>query len=181
MQQTKQLATQPVKHRDSGGSHPLQILLSLVMAAVLFYLLWQGFLFLRDSNAPKWIIAIVAIIWGVGGVAALYFVANRLIELMPGRLQSALMPYLFVGPAMALLIWYLALPTVRTFWFSLLDRNSTNFVGIQNYIDVFTQRLMLEAFRNNLLWLAVGATSSVVIGLLVAVLADRSRFENLAK
>jgi alpha-glucoside transport system permease protein len=159
----------------------MQALLSIVAAAIILFILWQGFFFLRDSKAPKWSIAIIAIIWGVGGVAALYFVANWLISQLPSALRDALLPYLFVGPAMAILIWYLALPTVRTFWFSLLDRNSQNFVGLQNYITVFTERFMLETFRNNLLWIVVGATSSVLIGLLVAILADRSRFENLAK
>ena len=40
---------------------------------------------------------------------------------------------------------------------------------------------MLTAFRNNVLWLVIGATLSVVIGLVIATLADRSRFEKLAK
>ena len=40
---------------------------------------------------------------------------------------------------------------------------------------------MLEVFRNNLLWLVVGTTLVVVLGLVIAVLADRSRFESLAK
>ena len=181
MQQTKKLAVPPVSNSTGLSSRPVQVLLSIGAAALTLFLLWQGFLFLRDSIAAKWIIAIFAIVWGVGGVAALYFVANWLIEQLPARARDAVLPYLFVGPAMAILVWYLALPTVRTFWFSLLDRNSVNFVGFQNYIDVFTERFMLEAFRNNLTWIVVGATSSVVIGLLVAVLADRSRFENLAK
>jgi alpha-glucoside transport system permease protein len=181
MQQTKKLAAQPTVSGDGGGSRLIQALLSVVAAAVTLFVLWQGFLFLRDSTAPKWIIAIIAMVWGVGGVAALYFVANWLIEQLPRTARAAVLPYLFVGPAMAILIWYLALPTLRTFWFSLLDRDSVNFVGLQNYIAVFSERFMLEAFRNNLLWIVVGATASVVIGLLVAVLADRSRFENLAK
>lgn len=181
MQQTKKLAVQPVSSSSAGSSRIVQALLSIGVAAITLFVLWQGFLFLRDSTAPKWIIAIVAIVWGVGGVAALYFVANWLIEQLPRLARDAVLPYLFIGPAMAILIWYLALPTVRTFWFSLLDRDSENFVGLQNYFAVFTERFMLEAFRNNLLWILVGGTGSVVIGLLVAVLADRSRFENLAK
>ena len=40
---------------------------------------------------------------------------------------------------------------------------------------------MLEVFRNNLLWLVFGTTLVVVLGLVIAVLADRSRFESLAK
>ncbi len=40
---------------------------------------------------------------------------------------------------------------------------------------------MLEAFRNNLLWLVFGTSFSVGFGLLIAVLADRSRFESVYK
>jgi alpha-glucoside transport system permease protein len=40
---------------------------------------------------------------------------------------------------------------------------------------------MLQSFRNNLMWIIFGSTFSVAFGLLIAVLADRSRFENAAK
>ena len=40
---------------------------------------------------------------------------------------------------------------------------------------------MLETFRNNLLWMVLGTSFSVGMGLLIAVLADRSRFESLYK
>ncbi len=158
-----------------------RVALSVFVPLLTFVVLWQGFLFLRDSNAPKLVIALVAIIWGVGGVAALYLVANWLVEQLPDYWRQRLLPFVFVGPAMAILAWYLAIPTVRTFYLSLLDRNSENFVGLQNYVAVFTERFMLEAFRNNLLWIVFGASFSVILGLLIAVLADRSRFENLAK
>ena len=181
MQQTKKVPSPPPVGGDADGARLISALIAMGGAAITLLVLWQGFLFLRDSSAPKWVIAIVAIVWGIGGVGALYYVANALIGQLPAKIRDATLPYLFIGPAMAILIWYLALPTVRTFWFSQLDRNSEEFVGLQNYITVFTERFMLESFRNNLLWIVVGATSSVVIGLLVAVLADRSRFENLAK
>ena len=136
---------------------------------------------MRDSNASKIVITLVAILWGVGGVAALYVVANAAVEQFPRRIRQFLIPYVFIGPAVAILFWYLALPALRTLWISLLDRNSENFVGISNYLAVFSERVMLTAFRNNLLWILFGATFSVIIGLIVAVLADRSRFEKVAK
>jgi alpha-glucoside transport system permease protein len=40
---------------------------------------------------------------------------------------------------------------------------------------------MLQSFRNNLMWIIFGSTFSVAFGLVIAVLADRSRFENVAK
>jgi len=143
--------------------------------------LYAGFMFLRDSQAPKGIIAIVAIIWGVGGVAALYLVSNWLIESLGDVWRDRLQPFVFVGPAIAILIWYLALPTLRTFWISLFDRDNIKFVGLSNYLAVFTNRDMFTAFRNNVMWIVFGATLSVAFGLLIAVLADRSRFENFAK
>jgi len=158
-----------------------RILLSLFVPIVTFLGLWAGFIFLRGSQAPKGVIAIVAIIWGVGGVAALYLVSNWLVEKLGDAWRSRLQPFVFVGPAVAILIWYLALPTIRTFWISLFDANNIKFVGLSNYVAVFTDRNMFTAFRNNVMWIIFGATLSVVFGLLIAVLADRSRFENFAK
>ncbi len=158
-----------------------RIVLSVVIPLITFAVLILVFQWLRDSKAPKGLITLVAILWGVGGVAALYVVFNWLIEQLPPEWTRRLQPFVFVGPASAILAWYLAIPTVRTFWYSLLDRDSKAFVGLANYKAVFTERIMLEAFRNNLLWIIFGATSCVVLGLLIAVLADRSKFETLAK
>jgi len=158
-----------------------RIVISLVVPALTFVGLWRGFLFLRDSNAPQVVTAVVAIVWGVGGVAVLYTVSNWLVEQLPGEWVRRLQPYLFVGPAMAILIWYLALPTFRTLRLSFLNANATEFVGFRNYVATFTERIMLEAYRNNFLWMVVGTAFIVAFGLLVAILADRSRFENIAK
>ncbi|MBK9092279.1 MAG: sugar ABC transporter permease [Anaerolineae bacterium] len=159
----------------------VQALISLFVPVLTFLVLYAGFRFLRESDAPKGIIALVAIIWGVGGVALLYLVSNWFIERMGDIWRARLQPFVFVGPAVAILAWYLALPTVRTFWVSLFDRNGTAFVGLSNYLAVFTNRDMFTAFRNNLMWIIIGATFCVVFGLLIAALADRSRFENFAK
>jgi alpha-glucoside transport system permease protein len=171
-----------------------RVVLAVAIPAIAFFVLYLGFLFLRDSDAPRSVIAMVAIIWGVGGVALLYWIFNGIVEMLPVEWTARLQPFVFVGPAIAILIWYLALPTVRTFWISLFDRTgppsdmslfkqigSDAFVGFSNYLAVFTERLMLEAFRNNIMWIVFGSTLSVSFGLVVAVLADRSRFEKLAK
>jgi alpha-glucoside transport system permease protein len=54
-------------------------------------------------------------------------------------------------------------------------------VGFQNYIYSFTDRTMLQSYRNNLLWLVLGTGLSVGFGLLIAILADRCKFEKAAK
>ncbi|MFM8321402.1 MAG: carbohydrate ABC transporter permease [Chloroflexota bacterium] len=158
-----------------------RILISLFVPLVTFLGLWQGFVFLRETDAPQWVQVVVAIIWGVGGVMALYLVSNWLVEQLPDYWTHRLQPFIFVGPAVAILSWYLTIPTLRTLLLSFQDANSFEWAGLENYIYAFTTVQMLEAFRNNLLWMILGTFFSVSMGLLIAVLADRSRFENAYK
>ncbi|MCW5858876.1 MAG: sugar ABC transporter permease, partial [Caldilineales bacterium] len=120
------------------GTFIARLLLSLFVPFVTFVVLYAGFVFLRDSDAPRWITAVVAIVWGVGGVAALYFVSNTFVERLGDRWRGRLQPFVFVGPAVAILIWYLALPTVRTFYASLFGPTGREFVGLKNYLAVFS-------------------------------------------
>ena len=165
------------------GTNIARILLAISIPLIAFVVMRQGFLFLRDSDANGLVIALVAIIWGVGGVALLYVLANWIVEQLPGNVSQLLRPYVFVGPAMAILSWYLLIPTFRTLWISFqvqaADRTTT--FGLDNYIYAFTDPAMLESFRNNAIWLIVGTAFIVSFGLLVAILADRSRFEVIAK
>ena len=158
-----------------------RLLISLFVPVVTFLVLWQGFLFLRDSKAPQAVVVLVAVIWGVGGVALLYVVANWLVEKLPGEISRRIQPFVFVGPGVAILTWYLVVPVIRTLILSFKDDIGQGWVGLDNYIFAFTDRVMLESFRNNLLWMIVGTSFSVGLGLLIAVLADRSRFENVYK
>jgi alpha-glucoside transport system permease protein len=189
----------PQKHKEiSAGARFMawlgRLFLALIIPIIAFIVLYEGFIFLRDTNAPRWLMTIVAIVWGVGGVAVLYWVFNGIVERLSDEWTQRLQPFVFVGPAMAILIWYLALPALRTFYLSLFGRDgppsgvgffasfsSTAFVGLGNYVAIFSQRLLQEAIRNNLMWIVFGSTLSVVFGLLVAVLADRSKFERLSK
>jgi alpha-glucoside transport system permease protein len=159
----------------------LRILTAIFVPVITFYVLYQGFIFLRRSNAPIALLTSVAIIWGVGGVACLYFIANWLIGQLPDRLSGRLQPFLFVGPAVLILGWYLFIPALRSLYLSLYGPNGEKFVGLLNYLYCLTDRTMLQAYRNNLLWLILGTGFSVGFGLLIALLADRCKFEKLAK
>ena len=141
-----------------------RILLAILIPTVAFLFLWQGFIFLRDSDAPKWMIAIVAVLWGVGGVAMLYFVANWLVEKLPKDWYRRLIPFVFVGPAIAILFWALGLPAIRTLIASLYGPDGTKFVGLQNYVTVFSNPDMLVTFRNNLLWVVFGTIANWFAG-----------------
>lgn len=171
----------PPRPEERAKVDILRIIVALFVPVITFGVLYAGFLFLRDGTAPKGIVAIAAIAWGVGGVALLYTAANYLVETLGGRWRAQLQPFVFVGPAIAILLWYLAIPTVRTFYISLFNADGSTFVGLQNYVAVFTDRNMFTAFRNNLMWIIFGAGFCVLAGLLIAVLADRSKFERTAK
>lgn len=158
-----------------------RILVSIIVPLLTFLVLWQGFIFLRDTKVNQFLVVVVAIVWGVGGVMLLYYVTNWLIEKLPKEWRNRLQPFIFVGPALAILGWFLAIPTFRTLILSFQDQTSRVFVGIDNYIFALTDRIMLEAFRNNLLWIIFGTFFSVSLGLIIAVMADRSRFENVYK
>jgi alpha-glucoside transport system permease protein len=173
-------ARTPERHPDSYFKAN-QLLIALGILAVTLFVLWQGFLFLRGNQLPQLVNAVVAIVWGVGGVAALYFSLNKVVESFPDRIRQAVQPFVFVGPAVLILLWFFFIPTLRTIYLSFFDANSESFVGLQNYIATFSDRQMLTSFRNNILWMVFGTSFSVGFGLLIAVLADRSRFERVAK
>ncbi len=158
-----------------------RVLISLFIPFVAFIVLYGGFIFLRDSNAPQGIIAAVAIIWGVGGVALLFWVADWIVNRLPMNTAKKLQPFVFVGPALVILGWYLFLPALRSLYLSFFDARSQEFVGLQNYVFAFTDPKMLESFVNNLMWIILGTGGAVGFGLLIALLADRSKFEKFFK
>jgi alpha-glucoside transport system permease protein len=164
-----------------GTANPGRFLIALGALVVLFFVLWLGFEYLKSSTDPQLVIALIAIIWGVGGVAVLFTLANLLVESLSNKWRDRIQPYVFVGPAVFFLGMFLFLPTLQTLYQSFFDSSSTNFVGLANFSAVFTDRQMQEAFFNNLLWLIIGTGLCVVFGLLIAVLADRSRFEAVSK
>jgi alpha-glucoside transport system permease protein len=149
---------------------------------VAFVVLRWAFIFMRDAEANKILIGIVALIIGVGAVWALYLITDNLVSLLPERARETVRPFVFVGPALAILSVYLVYPTVRTIYLSFLDAKSESFVGFENYIFAVTSPDMLIAFRNNLLWLVFVTGAVVALGLVIAVMVDRiGKWESIAK
>ena len=124
---------------------------------------------------------ILAIALGCGGVIGLFYLANYGINALPKPWSSRLLPWVYIAPAMVMLAAYLILPSIQTIYLSFFDARSQNFVGLKNYIFAFTDSGMLLAFRNNILWLVLVTGISVSLGLIIAVLVDRVRYEAIAK
>jgi alpha-glucoside transport system permease protein len=95
-------------------------------------------------------------------------------------------PWLWLAPSLALLGVFLVYPVVDTFRRSFLDRRSQSFVGFDNYEFIIKNPLPLvsdthSALLNNVMWLTLFTAVTVSLGLILAVLAGRVRYEAVAK
>jgi len=95
--------------------------------------------------------------------------------------KTNMWPWVYIAPALLVLAFFLVYPIINTFYLSFLDKGSESFVGLSNYIFAFTKKPMLIAFRNNILWLVVFTVFTVSLGLILAVLFDRVRYEAIVK
>src|SRR5438876_1194104 len=91
--------------------------------------------------------------------------------------------WFWVGPAVVLILLFFIYPMILTIITSFestdtLD-NVTGFVGLKWYRQIFTDPAMLIVLRNNLLWLVLGTTLTVGLGLIIAVLVDRVKIERV--
>ncbi len=97
----------------------------------------------------------------------------------PGRRSPA--PWLWLLPALAFLGIFLVYPVIDTIRVSLLNADSSSFVGASNYEWVFTSATGQGALLNNLLWLVLFTFVCVALGTVFAILFGRVRYEAAAK
>jgi len=130
---------------------------------------------------PRLLTAIIVVVGVPVSVIGYILLIEQLLRLVPGRRQDAIRPWLWLLPALILLFVFLVYPTLNTIALSFMDRLSRTFVGLKNYEYFFGTGDTLVALRNNVIWLVVLTLLSVGIGLMVAILVDRVRYEAVAK
>jgi alpha-glucoside transport system permease protein len=131
-------------------------------------------------NGDSAAIALVAVI-GVPLLLTAYVMGVEAVIGARTGVTGKLRPWLWLAPALALLVMFLIYPAVNTFYISFFDANSTRFVGWANYQFVFTDATMLTALRNNAVWLVLFTALVVVLGLAAAALTDRVRYGSFAQ
>ncbi|MGR3501440.1 carbohydrate ABC transporter permease [Pseudaestuariivita sp.] len=140
------------------------------------------------------LLGLMTIVIGVGGCVGYFWASNLFVDkvLYPPTGPNAgrninranmIRPWLFLFPAIFALSLYLGYPVVETLRLSLMDRvpGGYEFVGLDNYAQMFGEPKFWEALRNNMLWLIVVPAASTAFGLLAAQLTDRISWGALAK
>jgi alpha-glucoside transport system permease protein len=130
------------------------------------------------SAGEKFLQLVICVAVFVGVVALILLITSKLRSRSGERIQFVA----FVLPAILLIavgLLYTAITTiVRSFQSNTID---ANWVGLDNYHTVFTDKQQLKVLRNTALWVALVPTVSTFIGLVYAVLVDRVRLEKVAK
>lgn len=118
---------------------------------------------------------------GLGGfvasVALLLLVAGR----MTGGRDDRKVAIVFLAPAVIGLVVAVVYPALRTVAASLLDAEGARFVGVSNYARILGSPDELIALRNTAIWVTACPILATSIGLVYAVVIDRTRFESVAK
>ncbi|MEP9363652.1 sugar ABC transporter permease [Nocardioides sp. CN2-186] len=118
-------------------------------------------------------------------VIALFFAVVSVILLATQRMRSrsgeVAQAAAFVLPAVALIAIGLLYPALTSIYQSFFDRTGDGFIGLDNYKTIFTDSEQLTVLRNTAAWVILVPLVSTAIGLIYAVLIDRSRFEKFAK
>jgi alpha-glucoside transport system permease protein len=118
-----------------------------------------------------------AILIFVAIVAVILFIAGRL----GGKRSDRWVAFAFLIPAVLMLMVGLLYPGIRTIFQSFFDADGNGFIGIDNYKTIFTSSDQLIVLRNTVFWVVLTPFVATAIGLLYAILVDKSRFEAFAK
>ena len=100
------------------------------------------------------------------------------------NIVEAIQPWIFVGPTLVLLFLFLLVPAMSTLGLSFQEYDGA--LSVRNYAFLWDPESLgyLQfrlAMRNSLMWLILVPSTCIILGLLIAVLADSVRWGVLAK
>ncbi len=90
---------------------------------------------------------------------------------LPG--SGSRLAWVFLLPALLLLGALVVYPIVFTVWRSFFDAGGNEFIGLDNYQEMFTDDATFTAVKNNIIWVAVAPAVVTALGLIFAVLTER--------
>ncbi|MEO3744018.1 ABC transporter permease subunit [Plantactinospora sp. B5E13] len=97
------------------------------------------------------------------------------------RWEGRTIAVLFLAPALLTLAALVVYPILYTIWLSLHNADGSRFVGLDNYVTMFTAADVRKAITNNVIWVVVAPSLVTIIGLILAVLTERVRMATAFK
>lgn len=135
-------------------------------------------MFNTASTTPEKILQMLAALLLFAAVmGVILFIAGR----FGGKKGDRIVAYLYLLPVMLLLAVGLVYPGLRTIYQSFFDAAGDAFIGLDNYGTIFTDPDQLTVLRNTVFWVVLTPFVATAIGLVYAILVDKSRFESFAK
>ena len=82
--------------------------------------------------------------------------------------------YLLLLPSLVFLLFFTHYPVIYSVWTSFFDRirGENRFVGVANYLEMFTSVEFQQAIVNNIIYALCSTIPAVVLGLFLAVLLN---------
>ncbi len=151
---------------------------------------------MRESNLIFWMAAvstlafIIFFLYFRGGIKQKHMISGReekkeKIEVPGGMLgmgfKKTYIPYLFIIPSILTLILFLFIPIFSSFLISLTNWNVytfaqvslLEFVGLNNYIELFSDDVFWHSLRNTFVFAFVGIPFNISLAMFVAVMIDK--------
>ncbi|MGC0378032.1 carbohydrate ABC transporter permease [Streptomyces sp. SAI-229] len=97
------------------------------------------------------------------------------------RRRGRVIALLFVFPALLLLGALVVYPVLFSVGRSFFDASGNEFVGGENYAEMFRDPTTLKAIRNTAIWVVVAPTLLTGLGLILAVLVEKVRWATAFK
>ncbi|MGB9375227.1 MAG: sugar ABC transporter permease [Jiangellales bacterium] len=143
---------------------------------------WPDFITTANTNVQKFGLMFLAMGLFVAVMAFLLIMVDS-----TKRVPNWTVVLAFLGPTFILVTLGLLWPGISTIiqsffgrqaWY---DRGNSQFVGVDNFVTLFTQDQFQIVLRNTLLWTLIVPLLALGLGLIYAVVVDRTRGEALSK
>ncbi len=131
---------------------------------------------------PLAIFIFLGSVWWAAAVAAVLGGVFFLLDLRAKQGAGYLFQLVgFLSPAVVLLAIGLIYPSVITTVQAFMNSRGTRFVGLENFVWIFTQETGIRTVGNTILWVLIAPAVSTIFGLAYAVFIDKSRGEKYFK
>ncbi len=116
---------------------------------------------------------IITVLAGIAVALVVYWILNKFAEILPGRWEARIKPFLYIAPAVAAIGVYLVYPTIVTIVNAFKNDDSSAFIGFRNFSKLLGNSDFRQTLLNTLLWIIVVPAVSILLGLLIGTFTDR--------